>query len=108
MHMLIDFGTKQVPEHTQQALENYFIHGYQPGGFLTACLSGDLYRAVSTADTINRQALWHIVRWIMNHAPEGSWGSDEAMRGWTADRHGCRTLYRDQQAKARTWLTLVK
>ena len=117
-NQLIDFDQSQdsavsytgqaVPEHTQEALENYLILGCPPGGFLTACLTGDLFRAVQSADTANRSMIYAIVRWIMINAPEGSWGSAQAMRDWTADRDGRRTQYREQCEKSRTWLTLVK
>ena len=118
MNKLVDFrfhddyavvhAGQEVPEHTQQALENYLIRGYMPGGFLTACLVGDLYRAVQSADTANRQNLWVIVRWIMIYAPEGSWGSADAMRDWAADKNGCRTQYQKQCEKGKVWLTLVR
>lgn len=106
--MAVSFTGQAVPEHTQESLENYLILGYMPGGFLTACLVGDLYLAVQSADTANRQMIWCIVRWIMNNAPEGSWGSAQAMRDWTSDKNGRRTQYREQCEKSRTWLTLVK
>jgi hypothetical protein len=118
MAKLIDFDSKddyavaysgqEVPKHTREALEHYLIHGYQPGGFLTACLTNDLYRAVSVADTANRQMIWAIVRWIMNSAPEGSWGSAEAVTDWILDRQGRRAQYREQCEKRNTWLTLVE
>ena len=104
----VTYTGQEIPPHTQSALENYLIRGYQPGGFLTACLTGDLYRAVQSADTANRSNLWAIVRWIMNYAPEGSWGSAEAMRAWTADKGGRRSQYREQCEKRKTWLSLVK
>lgn len=119
MKTLIDFDSikkdasvahsgQEIPKHTQETLENYFIRGYMPGGFLTACLVGDLYRAVATADTANRQMLWCIVRWIMNNAPDGSWGSAQAMRDWARDKNGHRTQFREQAEKSKVWLTLVK
>ena len=118
MNKLVDFrfhddyavvhAGQDIPPHTQEALENYLIRGYMPGGFLTACLVGDLYRAVQSADTANRQMLWAIVRWIMHNAPEGSWGSAEAMRNWTADKNGCRTEFIEQCERKKVWLTLVK
>jgi len=117
-NQLIDFDQSQdsavsytgqsVPEHTQEALENYLIRGYQPGGFLTACLTGDLFRAVQSADTANRGMIYAIVLWIMHNAPEGSWGSYPAVENWCADKGGRRTQYREQCEKSKTWLTLVK
>lgn len=118
MKRLIDFDMQDdialaytgqaVPRHTQEALENYLILGYRPGGFLTACLTGQLFPAVQSADTANRSMLYAIVLWIMHHAPEGSWGSHKNMQAWIDDRDGCRTRYREQCEKRKTWLTLVK
>lgn len=118
MARLIDFNAwdkytvgytgQEIPPHTQEALERYLINGYMPGGFLTACLSGDLFRAVQSADRANRANLWAIVHWIMIYAPEGSWGSDRATKDWVADEGGRRTKYREQRERETTWLTLVK
>lgn len=106
--MTLAYTGQAVPEHTQEALEMYLIYGYWPGGFLTACLTGQLFPAVQSADTANRSMFYAIVRWIMHHAPEGSWGSAEAMQAWIDDRDSCRTRYREQCEKRKTWLTLVK
>ena len=102
------YSGQEVPHHTRVAIENYLIHGFRPGGFLTSCLTGQLFLAVQSADSSNRIMLWCIVRWIMHHAPEGSWGSHEAMQAWIDDRNGCRTQYREQCERSRAWLTLVK
>ena len=40
-----------VPPHAQEALELYIVEGIKPGGFLEACLAGDLFRAAKIADT---------------------------------------------------------
>jgi len=39
-----------IPEHMHDALENYLFRGWNPGGFLTAVLAGDLFNAVWKAD----------------------------------------------------------
>ncbi len=100
MTKMMRFDTEQsrymgmeIPVHTQEALENYFMHGFSPGGFLTAVLVGDLYRAVNTADTANRRMLWAISHWVMVSAPDGSWGSYELVEDWCADKNGRRTAY---------------
>lgn len=77
-----DWNYYKVPEHTQEALANYFIYKYEPGSFLTSVLCGDLYAAAARADHINRTALADIAKWIANNAPNGSWGSREAVQGW--------------------------
>ena len=82
-----------VPPHTREALEDYLIKGWAPGGFLTAMLTGDLYRAVSCADSANRQMLWAIGRWIVICAPPGSWGSEQNVQDWCNDKNGIRTRY---------------
>jgi hypothetical protein len=72
----------EVPEHTREALENYFIHGYQPGGFLTSVLANDLVGAVSRADSTNKRRIPEIVNWVVFNAPAGSWGSLEVVDSW--------------------------
>jgi hypothetical protein len=89
----------EIPSHTLEALELYLIHGYHPGGFLSSVLAGDFFRAVSTADTANRQMLWVIGRWISHEAPHGSWGSYDAIDNWCANFKNCRTSYVDQLEK---------
>jgi hypothetical protein len=37
-----------------EALENYLMHGFMPGGFLTSVLANDLYLAVGRADHWNK------------------------------------------------------
>lgn len=83
----------EVPEHTREAIENYLVYGFQPGGFLTSVLTGDLYRAIQTADTANRRMLWAISKWIMDNAPCGSWGSPESFTAWVADTDGRRSRF---------------
>ena len=61
---------------------NYFDHCYEPGSFLMAVLRNDLTQAVFKADHINRQKIPEIAAWVFHNAPYGSWGSDEAIRGW--------------------------
>lgn len=96
----------EVPAHTQQSLEHYLVRGLHPGGFLESCLAGDMYRAVRVADTGNRQMLWAIVTWIMDNAPEGSWGSYDTVNNWCADQGGCRSSYAQTLEKALVWKIL--
>lgn len=71
-----------VPEHTHEALMNYFNNGWEPGSFLMAVLRNDLMQASFRADHINRPKLPEIAAWVYHNAPIGSWGNDEAIRGW--------------------------
>jgi hypothetical protein len=34
-------NNRSIPEHTRESLMNYFVYGYQPGGFVTAVLAGN-------------------------------------------------------------------
>lgn len=58
-----------IPEMTRGSIMRYVEHGIQPGGFLTAVLSNDLYNATGRADRMNLAALPAIVRWFANHCP---------------------------------------
>lgn len=100
------WGEQEVPSHTQQSLEDYLIHGYPPGGFVTSVLTNNLYGAVARADHVNKRNVMAIADWVMNYAPEQSWGSDEAVADWLDDKDGRRTRYSDRIMKAHTWDSL--
>ena len=110
---MIDFDTSelgfmgmQIPVHTQEAITGYLIRGWKPGGFLTAMLAGDLFRAVNSADTANRQMMWAIGRFIMTSLPEASWGSYDAVHEWSTDKNSIRTEYVTDLEKSYIWQTL--
>ena len=71
-----------VPEHTQEALERYFIYGLEPGGFLQAVLCNNLTSAVLRADPANKLALSNIVGWLVDNAPRNSWGNVDFYKDW--------------------------
>ena len=96
----------EIPQAVQESLEHYLVRGWHPGGFLESCLAGDMYRAVRVADTGNRRMLWAIVTWIMDNAPEGSWGSYDTVKHWCDDQGGCRSRYAQAVEKAFVWETL--
>lgn len=97
---------QEIPPHTQEAIENYLIRGYEPGGFVTAVLCNDLFSATGKADHVNRANLWCIVTWIANNAPSASFGDYERMRNWLDDRDGCRTAFAETITKKAMWETL--
>jgi len=110
---MIDFDTSEigymgmeVPVHTQEAITSYLLRGWQPGGFLTSMLAGDMFRAVNSADTGNRQMMWAIGRFIMTNLPNGSWGSYERVEDWCNDKKGIRTEYVTDIEKNYIWKTL--
>ena len=78
-------GRDAIPEHTHEALIRYFVHGMEPGSFLTAMLAGDLYAAAFKADHINKGTMGHIAVWIVHHAPHNSYGSYDIVKKWCSD-----------------------
>ena len=76
-----DFFSK-VPEHTRGALERYFLYAVEPGSFVKAVLCNDLISSVARADHFNKPAIAGIVEWIINNAPEGSWGHEDYYKEW--------------------------
>lgn len=71
-----------VPNHTKGALERYWLYGYAPGSFLGYVLCGDIYNAVTRADSSNLDALGHILVYIVRNAPRGSYGSVDLYQDW--------------------------
>lgn len=102
---LIEFETGEysrdiVPEHTQESIENYLIHGWMPGGFMEAMLAGDIFRAAACGDQVNGPAMQGIANWIAYGAPHGSWGSYEKVKDWAQNKDDIRTKYSDGIEKA--------
>ena len=101
-------GEISIPDHTKEALDNYFLKGYEPGWFLTSILTNDLYGAVRSADMQNRHAIYEIVKWLTSerNVPPGSWGCSENMVIWLNDIGGVRTKFVDKLEKEYIWETL--
>lgn len=89
-----------------QSLENYLMHGFEPGGFLTAVLANDLQMAVGRADHWNRDRLPEIVSVVVYKMPTISWGSYEAVKDWCKDKDGRRSAYAERKEKEYTWKVL--
>ena len=104
---ILDFNPRypdmKIPIHTEESLENYFINGWAPGGFLMAMLAMDMQRAIATADVVNRQAIWAIGHWIMHNAPEGSWGDYSQIDFWCSDVAGRRSRFSEEMHKKHMW-----
>ena len=84
---------QDLPRHTQITIKNYLINGWEPGGFVTSMLALDMERALRTADVANRHYFWKIGRWILDNAPEGSWGNYDLVDAWCKDIDGRRTKW---------------
>lgn len=104
--MKMDYSHHDVPEHTQEALNNYFFHGYEPGNFVTAVLCNDLMRATNSCDHINKKYLTDIAKWVMHNAPNMSWGSRQMVQDWLHDVDGARTKFVTACEKRAMWEAL--
>ena len=101
----MDFeGYENIPETTQFSLSNYFLQGWEPGGFLTRVLAhadfpndhwywdsepvrdvngGYMYEgAAGSADPGNRRALREIHRWVVDKLPPECWGSYDKVHAY--------------------------
>ncbi len=65
-----------LPEHLQGGMRRYLEDGRPVGSFLRAVLSNDLCLAVLLCSDVSQ--LPSIARWLVNDAPQGSFGSREA------------------------------
>lgn len=92
--------------YLDEALENYLMYGFQPGGFLTSVLANDLYLATGRADHRNKDRLPEIVKEILFRMPNMSYGSYAAVKDWCRDRDGRRSTYAKQKEKGFTWKAL--
>ena len=102
----LSFMGMEIPVHTQESITGYLIRGWKPGGFLTAMLAGDLFRAINSADPANRQMMWAIGRVIATRLPVGSWGDYDSVHNWSTDKNGIRSEYVTDLEKNYIWETL--
>jgi hypothetical protein len=101
-------GELVIPSHTKEALDSYFLKGYEPGGFLMSILTNNLYGAVTSADVANRHAIWEIVKWLTTDpiVPIHSWGTKDHVSNWLDDVGGIRTKFVEKIEKEYIWETL--
>lgn len=71
-----------IPTDTLAQLDRYCQQRVQPGGFLYAVLSGNLYAAVYKADTHNQVAFFQLVKYVEGELPIECRGSPEAVEAW--------------------------
>lgn len=71
-----------VHEDCRHALFNWLVFGWEPGGFLTAVLTNDLWRAAAVADTENTKRLAYVTKFVMHAVPLTARGTLETMRKW--------------------------
>ena len=72
-----------IPDHTREALERYFLYALEPGGFVTSLLSNDpILDVIGRADHWNKKHLPEIVNWLYSVAPMWSWGDRNTVQDW--------------------------
>lgn len=81
----------KVPQHTLDSISRYVMEGSQPGHFVTAVITNDLFEAFSRADPDNRTAMHNIIKFLYNETPGSCWGSKEKMVEWIK-HHGLKGL----------------
>lgn len=89
-----------------QSVEYYLMYGLEPGGFITAVLSNNLFLAASRGDYINSQNLATITKAIWFNCPADSFGSLELVREWMRDKDGIRSRYAAIKEKEYTFRAL--
>ena len=73
------------PVHDEWAVElyNYFMMGWPPGSFHTACFANDLYRATCSSHPQNNWTdIRAFMKWVGANAPPGSWGNPGNVERW--------------------------
>lgn len=73
-------------ESAVNKIDEYVKTGCAVGGFLSACLENDLYKAVGQADLSSLKALPDIVKYIFNSVPMRACGSKDKVHQWQEDR----------------------
>lgn len=90
-----------VPEDMVAPLVCYLVYGRGGflGGFLTALVAGDFYRAATNADSDNFPALGAFGRWIAFTWPTAAYGSYEKLDAWEGLEANAKRL-RELEAEA--------
>ncbi len=79
-------GLAAIPDGMHEAIHFWVMYGRQPGDFLTAVLTNDLFGAVRRGDDQNAAALQGWVRLLYNYCPIFCYGSPEKVAAWAAHR----------------------
>jgi hypothetical protein len=65
---------------TFQTLERYYLKGYDPGSYMLAVLTNDLFGAMGAGDSESLFELNHLCTYIYSYLPASAWGSKEKVR----------------------------
>jgi hypothetical protein len=64
-------------DEAKQSISDYINERWQPGSFLQAVLSNDLFEAIGRADEESCQNIKPIVAWVYNNVPSKLYGTRE-------------------------------
>lgn len=70
------------PVNIARSLALYAAEGRRPGGFGTAVLQNDYWRAARRADQENFEKLGQIMMFVVNCLPSSCWGSEQEVKEW--------------------------
>ena len=73
---------EDLPERYRASMQMFIEHGTNPGHFLSAVLSNNLFDAITMADKQSQEDLIPIVRWLFANAPSACFGSDKKVIMW--------------------------
>ena len=66
----------------QEAIFNYLVYGWEPGGFLTAVMANDLYRAATVSDIANVDNLAYVAKFVVYALPQACYGNYDQIKNW--------------------------
>lgn len=66
----------------QEVIFRYLVYGWEPGGFLTAVLANDLYRAATVADIANVDHLAYVAKFVVYALPQACYGNYDQIKNW--------------------------
>jgi hypothetical protein len=104
MSKYLDFSTGN--NYTDEAIENYLMYGFEPGGFLMAVLTNNLFLAASRADHWNKERLSEISLQIYHNMPPLSFGNSEIVKDWLLNKEERRSKYAYRKEKEYTFKVL--
>ena len=78
----IPYDTCPNPAQMSAGVERYIEDGCEPGGFLFALFSSDLFEAMARADTGNLSGIVAWWSWVRDNAPTGCYGSRDKVEKW--------------------------
>ena len=87
-------------------IELYLFEGIEPGGYLTALISGNLYMAACRADHQNSPRLADQAKWLLLNFPDNSFGTPENFKNWIKDKNKIRSTWAETMRTQHMWKIL--